>query len=244
MSHPVWFDLTLPSPAENLACDEALLDAGEASGIPGVLRFWESSEYFVVVGYGNNAAVEVNLPACREAAVPVLRRCSGGGTVLQGPGCLNYALVLPLSADPALTTVTGANHYVLERHRRALQELLGREVRVQGYTDLTLGDLKFSGNAQRRRRRTALVHGTFLLDFDFTRIEQLLPPPSRAPDYRGGRTHARFVAGLDVSRAALRECLCRAWEATAHPLELPQDAIRRLVQDVYSRDEYNLRVQP
>src|SRR5215831_6230774 len=83
------FDFTFATPAENLACDEALLDACERNGSGEVLRFWEPHGYFVVVGYGNSIATEVNLAACEAERIPVLRRCSGGGTVLQGPGCLN-----------------------------------------------------------------------------------------------------------------------------------------------------------
>src|SRR5436190_1549788 len=93
-------DLTLPTPAENLACDEALLDAFEAAGGDGVLRFWEPAEPFVVVGYSNQVAQEVDVAACDAAGIPVLRRCSGGGTVVQGPGCLNYALVLNIEQTP------------------------------------------------------------------------------------------------------------------------------------------------
>ena len=81
-------DLTLGTPEENLACDEALLDLCEAGGSDELLRLWALPRYFVVLGYANKAATEVNLPLCRKLTVPVLRRCTGGGTVLQGPACL------------------------------------------------------------------------------------------------------------------------------------------------------------
>jgi lipoate-protein ligase A len=55
-------DLTFPSPAENLACDEALLDWREENGGEEILRFWESPEIFVVVGYANKVAMEANVP--------------------------------------------------------------------------------------------------------------------------------------------------------------------------------------
>ena len=43
-------DLTLPSPAENLALDEALLEEAEATGRPTeTLRFWEPARPMVVV---------------------------------------------------------------------------------------------------------------------------------------------------------------------------------------------------
>jgi lipoate-protein ligase A len=74
-------DLTLLSTAENLACDEALLDAAEAGTGDEVLRFWEPREHFVVVGYANKVATEVNVAACETRGIPILRRCSGGGTV-------------------------------------------------------------------------------------------------------------------------------------------------------------------
>jgi hypothetical protein len=63
-------DLTLPTPAENLACDEALLDLCEEGGAGEVLRFWEPREYFVVVGYANKVASEVNVNACRGLVQP------------------------------------------------------------------------------------------------------------------------------------------------------------------------------
>src|ERR1039458_3609667 len=95
-------DLTIPSPAENLACDEALLDWCESGTGAECLRFWESPEPFVVVGYANKVETEVNVAACEARKIPILRRCSGGGTVAQGPGCLNYALILPITKDGPL----------------------------------------------------------------------------------------------------------------------------------------------
>src|ERR1041385_179712 len=85
----LYLDLTSSSPAENLACDEALLDFCEERPGLEVLRFWESTERFVVLGYANALHREVNVAACEAAQIPIMRRCSGGGTVLQGPGCLN-----------------------------------------------------------------------------------------------------------------------------------------------------------
>src|ERR1700685_1591535 len=94
-----FLDLSFPSPAENLACDEALLDWREENGGEEILRFWEAPETFVVVGYANKIAAEVNVAACEAREIPIFRRCSGGGTVLQGPGCLNYTLILRITEN-------------------------------------------------------------------------------------------------------------------------------------------------
>jgi lipoate-protein ligase A len=235
-------DLTLPSPAENLACDEALLDGAEAGETFGVLRFWESPRPFVVLGYANKVAEEVNLAACREREVPILRRCSGGGCVVQGPGCLNYSVTLPMDADPALETISGANCFVMERNRGALAELLARPVALEGHTDLALGSLKFSGNAQRRKRRCLLFHGTFLLaDFDITLLEQLLRAPPRQPAYRQRRRHSEFLTGLPLTGVAVKAALQQAWRAASEPVEVPRASIAQLVAERYSMDAWNLK---
>src|ERR1035438_927009 len=117
-------DLTLPTPEENLACDEVLLDLCEAGGSDEVLRFWAPPQYFVVVGYANKAATEVNLPVCRELVIPVLRRCTGGGTVLQGPGVLNYSLILRIDESGPCHSIPATNQFILERHRDALAGLV------------------------------------------------------------------------------------------------------------------------
>ena len=232
-------DLTLPTPAENLAADEALLDECEASGGAGVLRFWEPDAPFVVVGYGNRLSTEANLEFCRQAAIPLLRRCSGGGTVLQGRGCLNYALVLSCEDTPQLAGITTANRFIMERQRIALQDLLGSPVEIKGHTDLARGGLKFSGNAQRRKRRYLLFHGTFLLDFDLGLIERALPMPSKQPDYRAQRPHRDFLTNLGVSATAVKGALRAAWNAGGTLAEVPQARIQRLVLEKYSLDSWN-----
>jgi len=234
-------NLTLPSPAENLACDEALLDAGETGAAFGVLRFWESSRPFVVLGYANKVAEEVNIVACRERKVPILRRCSGGGCVLQGPGCLNYSVTLPIDSDAALETISGTNRLVMERHRGALAELLGQSVSIEGHTDLALGSLKFSGNAQRRKRHCLLFHGTFLLNFDISLIEQLLRSPPRQPAYRQQRPHSEFLTGLPLAAVAIKTALQQAWRAESQPVEVPHAALAQLVAERYSTDGWNLK---
>jgi lipoate-protein ligase A len=237
-----YLDLTLPTPAENLAGDEALLDACEEDGAAEVLRFWESPMPFVVVGYGNRVATEVREDACRAAGVPVRRRCSGGGTVLQGPGCLNYTLVLRIDDARPLASIPAANRFIMEQHRQAIQKLTPRVVRVEGCTDLTLDGLKVSGNAQRRKRTHLLFHGTFLLHFDLAHIERFLPLPTRQPDYRGGRSHGEFLANIGLEPSVVRDALRAAWRAGEPSDEVPFQRIAGLVKARYSREEWNLKV--
>ncbi len=114
-------------PAEILAAEEVLLDAAEAGIIGETLSFWESTQHFIVLGYGNKAATETNQSACERLGIPILRRISGGGTVLQGPGVLNYSLVLRAAEGTPLAGISGANQFIMQRNAEALTQLLFSE---------------------------------------------------------------------------------------------------------------------
>ena len=236
-----YLDLTLPTPQQNLACDEALLDWCENGYDQQILRIWEPQEYFVVLGYTNKVHQEVDIAACRARHIPILRRSSGGGTVLQGPGCLNYSLVLKIQDASPLTGITETNAFIMQRHQEALQRILEVPVEIRGFTDLTLEMLKFSGNAQRRRQRFLLFHGTFLLDFDLSLMEKLLPLPSKQPSYRCNRSHADFLTNLNLPSPVLKEILRKTWNATETLEAIPCERIDRLVQQKYSTDEWNFK---
>jgi lipoate-protein ligase A len=235
-----YFDFTFPTPAENLAADDSLMDLCD-KGLEGeVLRFWEPQTPFVVLGYANHAAREVNLDACQRAKIPVLRRCSGGGTVVQGPGCLNYTLILKI-ADGPLGSIAGTNNFILQRHIEALTPLLDAKPEIQGHTDLALRNLKFSGNAQRRLRNCLIFHGTFLLHFDISLVEKLLPLPSKQPCYRENRSHADFLTNLNLPSADIKLALRKIWNVQEPLTIAPSQKIRELVSTRYSRDEWNLK---
>jgi lipoate---protein ligase len=236
-----WFDRTFDTPQENLACDEALLDWCEESFNGEILRFWQPRQHFVVLGYSNKARAEVNLDSCRELGFPILRRCSGGGTVLQGPGCLNYALILQIKSGSSFSGITEANAFIMNRHRNALNPLLNGKVLIQGYTDLSLGGLKFSGNSQRRKRRCLLFHGSFLLDLDRDLIQRVLPMPSKQPAYRANRSHTDFLTNLRIEPAKIQNALRKAWTADDPLEEFPKDGIEHLAENKYATNEWNLK---
>jgi len=216
-----------------------LLELAEAGRQTEVLRFWEAARYFVVVGYGNRVEREVDLAFCQHNAMPILRRCTGGGTVVQGPGCLNYSLVLSTGRCESSPGITATNDFVLGRHQAALAALLHAGVQREGQTDLAIGRLKFSGNAQRRKKHFLLFHGSFLLDFNLALIEKSLLMPSRQPEYRANRSHADFLVNLKLPADLVKQTLREAWQALESAGAVPTEAIGRLVREKYSLDEWN-----
>jgi lipoate-protein ligase A len=249
--------LTLPTPAENLALDEALLDcAEEGESNFEFLRLWESPQPIVVVGRSSRVAQEVNLPACRARQIPILRRSSGGATIVAGAGCLMYALVLSYARRPELRDIRRAHAHVLERLAEALQPAVSHigKVMLAGTSDLAIAEYgnsasqseirKFSGNSLRAKRRHFLYHGTLLYDFDLTLIEACLPAPPRQPEYRAARPHRDFLMNLPASQSSLVRAIDSAWPTTGELQEWPASRVAALVEQRFSRDSWNLDFGP
>lgn len=259
--HPrLFLDITLDNPAANLALDEALLESADSAWAAisnqapanaeterapegkgrerldfprlELLRLWEPRQPFVVLGRSSPYEHEVNQEFCRRYQIPVLRRCSGGATILTGPGCLMYAVVLHYANDPDLKKLDLAHRFVMTQMRQALTRLK-IEADIQGTSDLTLGNRKFSGNSLRCRRYSLLYHGTFICNLDLELVAECLRFPSRQPDYRASRTHADFLTQLPVSTAELSQAIIEQWAAKKQIFDWPSDLTQQLVLEKY-----------
>lgn len=233
-------DCTLESAAENVALDDVLLRAVEEGTMSPLLRVWELVDYAVILGRANRAERNVNLSACRADGIPIVRRSSGGGTVLLGPGALVYSLVMRVNSGSRLVDIDGTTREVMERIREALSPALATVARA-GTSDLAIGDIKVSGNAQRWLRRTVLHHGTLLYNFDIAKMSRYLTMPERVPDYRQGRDHLSFVRNIPMDRPALVAALSRAWNADIHTPCPDVEPVREFVRERYGQDEWTFK---
>jgi lipoate-protein ligase A len=220
-----------------------MLDAVEDGGIESALWFWEGRAPFVAIGYGQKVDREVDRAACELLGIPILRRCSGGGAVVQGPGCLSYGLALRMDLDRALATIPAANRWIMERQRKAIAGVVspGAAVTVRGHTDLVLGERKFSGNAQRRRRFALLFHGTFLLNFNLELMTRLLRFPSAQPEYRSSRPHTEFVVNLHLARERVETAIREEWGAVETIAKLPEAEMEALLASRYQDRNWHLK---
>jgi lipoate---protein ligase len=237
-----FIDVSFDTPEENLACDEVLLDMCDGEADAEILRFWQPRNAFVVVGYANKTAAEVHIDACRRDDIPILRRSTGGGAVLQAPGCLNFSLIMRIPETGPLKSISETNRFITAAHANALRSLVGDSVQAQGLSDVALGSMKISGSAQRRRRRVLLFHGTWLLDFDISRVERTLQMPSRQPEYRQNRAHSDFLTNAAATAAAVKTVLKDLWSAHDELDNLALREIESLATERYQSAEWNFRI--
>jgi len=208
-------DVSFPDPQENIAFDDVLFTLAEKHEAGEYLRFWESPELFVVLGRIGREEVDVNLQRTKEDHIPVLRRSSGGGTVLQGPGCLNYSLILLKQNHPDLNDIRKSYAWISAKIITALLQS-GVEAYFRPTSDLATGlaEKKFSGNAQRRGKNYILHHGTILYNFDLELISRYLNMPHDIPEYRKHRPHTDFVTNIPIDPQVFKDQLAKSFFAS------------------------------
>lgn len=227
--------------ALQLALDEALLMSAEAGEIGPSLRTWELPNPTVVLGRSSKVEQETDRTLCDQHGIEIYRRCSGGASIVGGPGCLMYSLVLSQAVHPQIGKIDGAHAFVMSHVLAAVRQQLP-EIELQGICDLTWQNRKFSGNALRVTRGHVLYHGTMLHTADLDLIARCLDFAPRQPDYRQGRDHQSFLTNAPLDPARLAEDLAERFAAT--PGELPGCVMARaeqLVSKRYSCEDWRFR---
>jgi lipoate-protein ligase A len=203
-------DISLDSPEGNVLLDEVFLLQAEKFSGGEVLRFWESKKPFIVLGRIGREYEDIQIEPVKRENIPVLRRSSGGGTVVQGAGCLNYALILDKDRDRDLRDLRKSYQWISEKVIEAL-ERQGQKPVFRPISDMALAssEKKFSGNAQRRGKNFILHHGTILYNFDLRLIARYLQMPKDIPDYRRNRPHDDFVANIPMEPQKFKQDLAQ-----------------------------------
>jgi lipoate---protein ligase len=158
--------------AENMAIDEAMMETVRSTGKPS-LRFYSWFPSAISVGYFQGLQEEVDVLACKDAGVDIVRRVTGGGAVFHHKE-ITYSLILPDTMVPkgineSYALLCGA---MVEAFRS-----LGLEAQFMPINDIIVQGKKISGNAQTRKRGVVLQHGTILLDVDVDMMFTLLKVP-------------------------------------------------------------------
>jgi lipoate-protein ligase A len=149
-------------PWYNLALEEFLLKHVRKNEI--ILYLWQNDNT-VVVGKNQNCWRECKCKELELSGGKLARRLSGGGAVYHDLGNLNFTFVM----DKEL--------YNLEKQLKVIIEALkktGIEAEFSGRNDIIVKGKKFSGNAFYSTEKTALHHGTLLINSDFSKLATFL----------------------------------------------------------------------
>ncbi len=229
--------------AINMGIDEAMLEFGKPT-----LRIYGWEEPTVTIGRLQKAKEAVNLEECRKKGIPVIRRISGGGSVIHDRE-ITYCIVGDeklLGEDPE-KTFSSVLSFLVEFLR-----LLGIEGAKEGINDISVGGKKISGNAQARRKERVLQHGTILLDVNKDIMDSLIMPPKEKLKDKGifrpseRVTSVKEILGRVPSRTQIFSALLMAFEKVFGEFEIGSlkdeeiELAKKLAREKYGREEWLL----
>ena len=207
---PFFYVLKGHNPFEHLAAEDFLL---RHSSRPG-MALWVSRPC-VVMGRFQNPWQEIRWQSLGKRNVWMARRQSGGGTVYQDEGNLNFSFfgdIKYLSKNLHLSLV-----------KKALRPF-GITLTQNQKFDLILCKkgchFKVSGNAFKQTKGRFLHHGTLLINTNLKNLEELLTPLPLSLESRAIRSNRAPVANLRGSGGTLS-------------LELDKDILIRAFKDVF-----------
>ncbi len=194
MSHVEWhlnYDGLRPV-EENMAEDSALLADCEQGLIPPTLRLYGWSEPAISLGYSQKVEAELDGERCRELAIAVVRRPTGGRALLHYNE-LTYAVVAPITLAPfnrGLKATFGAISEALLSGLKCLGvqgDLNTRKERSASrftrspacfaslnHCEITVDGKKLVGSAQKRTAKAFLQHGSVIIESDHELFTSLL----------------------------------------------------------------------
>ncbi len=222
--------------AQNMAIDEAVLNAVAAGDSPATLRLYGWKPAALSIGYFQSLSEEVDLEACKKMGVEYVRRMTGGGAVFHDEE-ITYSIHIPERACSELGVPLG----ILESYAAICEGVLKgvAEIGKPGEPAVAgkfvpLNDLvaefdgawrKFSGNAQTRKQGVIVQHGTILLKVDVEKMFSLLKVPSEKlkgkliADIKERVTSLSQVVGREVGFDEAAVALKKGFKKALHSCE-------------------------
>jgi lipoate-protein ligase A len=174
----------------------------------------------IVMGISGKINELVDTEAARRRNIPVIRRFTGGGTVIIDPGTVLVSLICNKDAVPEQPAFPrelmrwSENFYqpvfanLLSSSGTQTQGTLQRPMFTLQENDYCLADTKIGGNAQSISSLRWVHHTSFLWSFSAENM-RLLTLPAKRPSYRHDRAHDAFLTSIcthvDRSKAATDE---------------------------------------
>ncbi len=171
--------------------DSVLLDSEDSR-----LMIWQPEYPVIVAGQSNNPEKYVLMEKALLDGVSVIKRPSGGETVVLTPRMLVISLVLKSIKLP------GSRDFFIKINNMlisVLKESGLSGVCYRGISDLAVDDKKIMGSSIYRKRGMLFYHAVLNYGESPEYIASYLKHPVREPDYRKGRSHSEFVTTMEAA---------------------------------------------
>ncbi|MDD2813063.1 MAG: hypothetical protein PHF53_06605 [Bacteroidales bacterium] len=159
---------------------------------PGFM-IWIPEQTTIVLGQSNEPDLAVHLDRAMADGVPVLKRSSGGQTVILTPQTvvISVRLISHRLENPQVY-FKQINSLIIN----TLKNIGIKNLDQKGISDITIGEKKILGSSIYRKKSMVFYHAVLNIAEPISSISRYLKHPTREPDYRAGRSHEEFVTSI------------------------------------------------
>lgn len=170
--------------------DQALINPDAAGN---AFMVWQPEQTVIVLGQSNQAETAVHADLAQQDGVPVIKRQSGGQTVILTPRTLVISVRLfSEKLENPQVYFKRINTVILS----ALANLGISDLNEKGISDIAIGEKKILGSSIYRKKSMVFYHAVLNISETPEFIGRYLKHPAREPDYRIGRNHEDFVTSI------------------------------------------------
>lgn len=164
-------------------------------------RIWHPDKTYLILGQSNKPETSLNLLSVEQDNVIVLKRPSGGETVVLTPNTLVIAVSFSVSElkNPK-QYFQQINHAII----LALEASGISGLSQKGISDIAIGEKKILGSSIYRRPGRVFYHAVLNVCETVDVIARYIKHPAKEPDYRKGRSHHEFVTSLKAEGCDLK----------------------------------------
>ncbi len=215
----------LIDPFTNLAIENELLSLIKEPSL-----FLYQNAPAVVIGRAQNPWLEADVTFLQQNNIPLVRRQSGGGTVVHDLGNLNFSFLSP------------REQYHKETHLKIIQTALAkldRQIEIGEKCDLLFQGKKISGSAFRETKNSCFHHGTLLLNSDLHFLRRCLQAPRRNIVSKSVRSRPASVTNLNLETDSVKEILIQTFLETYAiiPTQTRTQIINNLYLSLHFRED-------
>ena len=154
---------------------------------------WIPDKVYIVLGASNHADDALNMENVLKDRIPVLKRPSGGQTVILTP---NNIIIAAVFFDKKTSHPKEVFEQINKIIITTIEKTGIRHLSLMGISDIAISGKKILGSAIYRSKDALLYHAVLNLGEPSVTFERYLKHPSKEPDYRKGRSHSEFVTSL------------------------------------------------
>ena len=153
---------------------------------------WIPDKVYIVLGASNNALNSLRIDNVVEDKITVMRRPSGGQTVILTPNNIIISAVYFNYIKHPKEVFQHINKLIIS----VIEEIGIPNLAQMGISDIAISGKKILGSAIYRKKNVLLYHAVLNLGEPTSTFEKYLMHPTKEPDYRKGRSHSEFVTSL------------------------------------------------